>query len=486
MTAIARRLGRAFLGVSLASAALATAFPGRAAAPEELAPEVPPVLELRTPVDSSIPLHALGPVQTVVVTQPEVVKVGAAGPENLYVQGRELGATNLLVFGREGRLTQTVAVRVGYDAESLRETLAAALPEEPIEVTGLSAGLLLSGEVSSPAALRIAEDLAERAAPGAIFSRMRARESQVRLDVRIVEASSRRLRDLGAALSMTDGTHVAARVGGGLVGVEAPQTIASGHIDAGRYAVDAALRALEAKGEVRIVAEPTLVALSGATASFLAGGELPYPVPQDDGEVSVAFRAYGAALTFTPEVQANGLIRVALDTEVSAVDRAASLRLADVTIPALKMRRATTAVELREGQSLIIAGLFEGESERLAQGTPAFGKIPILGAIFRSARAEDNRRELAIIVTPTLTSPAPAADPPPAAPASPAQVSQTDAPKPSPKVEASPRGPPLKVLVREVRDVLAPPLRWIKRKVAAFATALARPARAEYAGAERD
>lgn len=486
MTATAGRLGRAFLGVSLAAAALAAGFSSRAATPEELAPEVAPVLELRTPVDSSVPLHALGPVDTVVVTQPEIAKVGAAGPEDLYVQGRELGATNLLVFGPDRRLTQTVSVRVGYDVDGLRDALAAALPEEPIEVTGLSAGLMLSGEVSSPAVLRIAEDLAERAAPGAVFSRMNARESQVRLDVRIVEASARQLRDLGAALSVSDGTHVAARIGGGLVGIEAPQTTASVHIDAGRYAVDAALRALEAKGEARIVAEPTLVALSGATASFRAGGELPYPVPQDDGMVTIAFRAYGAALTFTPEVQANGLIRVALDTELSAVDRAAGLRVADVTVPALRTRRATTAVELRDGQSFIIAGLFEKESERLAQGTPAFAKLPVLGAMFRSARAENNRRELAIIVTPTLTRPEPPADPPESASPSPLQASQADAPKPSPKLEASPRGPPLKVLVREVRDVLAPPLRWIKRKVFAFATALARPARAEYAAAERD
>lgn len=488
IAATVRRLRRAALGLPLIAAALAAAAAARASVPEPFTPEAAPILELRTSVDSSAPLHALGPIDTVVVSQPEIAKVGAAGPTDLYVQGRELGATNLLVFGRDGRLTQTISVRVGYDAEALREALVAALPEERIEVTGLSAGLLISGEVASPAAARIAEDLAERAAPGAVISRLSARSSQVRLDVRIVEASSRRLRDLGASLALTDGAHVAGRTGGRLVGPEAPQATTAAHIDAGRYAVDAALQALEAKGEVRVVAKPTLIALSGAKASFRSGGELPYPTPQDDGQVTVAFRPYGAALSFVPEVLANGLIRISLDAELSDVDPVAGLTIGDVAVPALSTRRAATAVELREGEPLVIAGLFENSAERAEQQTPVLARIPLLGSLFRSARAEDTRRELAIIVTPTLARPEPVAPPAPVeiAAADPPEPPEADPPKPSPKAGAGPRGPPLKALVREVRDVVRPPLRWMKRQLVAVFSALAGRERTEYASAQRE
>lgn len=472
--------------VSLVFAA-ALALPGAAIAAEELRPESAPHLEVRAPVDSSAPLRALTPVEMVVVSQPEIAKVAAVGPEDLYVQGRKLGATNLLVFGRDGRLTQTVFVRVGHDAEGLREALAAALPEEQIEVTALSAGLMIAGEVSGPAAAQIAERLAERAAPGAVISRLEARASQVRLDVRIVEASSRRLRDLSASLSATDNAHATVSVGGGRLGPEPPHGAVAARFDAGRYAVDAALQTLESKGDARVVARPTLVALSGAKASFHSGGELPFPSPQEDGQVTVEFRPYGAALSFTAEVQANGLIRIDLDAELSAVDTSAGLQVLDVDVPALSTRRAATTVELRDGQPFVIAGLFEDSSRRSAQQPPGVARIPVLGALLRSARAEDTRRELAIIVTPSLTGPeavrpAAAAEPAATSAAPPAEAEPARA---APKTAAEPRGPPLMALVREVRDAVRPPLRWIKRQVTTFVSALAGSDRTQYAPAKR-
>ncbi|MFZ5718327.1 MAG: type II and III secretion system protein family protein [Pseudomonadota bacterium] len=480
----ARRLRRA--GLPLAAAAFVAASP--AVAGEELAPEPAPHLELRTPVDAAVPLRTLGAVEMVVVSQPEIAKVAAVGPEDVYVQGRELGATNLLVFGRDGQLSQTVSVRVGHDAEGLREALAAALPEARIEVTALSVGLMISGEVADAATAQIAEQLAERAAPGAVISRLTARASQVRLDVRIVEASSRRLRDLGASLSVTDGSHLAASLGRGLVGPEAPQTSGAVQIDAGRYAVDAALQALESKGDARVVARPTLIALSGAKASFRSGGELPYPVPQDDGQVTVEFRPYGAALSFTPEVQANGLIRITLDAELSAVDNSAGVTIADVDIPALSTRRAATAVELRAGEPFVIAGLFEDSTEQSAQQTPGLSRIPLLGGLLRSVRTEETRRELAIIVTPSFASPEPPGPPVPAEAAAeraPTVLVQADPPRPSPEAGAGPRGPPLMALVRDLRDAVRPPLRWAKRKVTALVSALVGPRRTQYASARR-
>lgn len=470
--AATRRLRLALSPARIAFCAIASALVlAPEASAQELQSESVATETIQAPLDKSIDLKVLGPVGKIVVSQPETVQVRAAGPDHVYVIGSEAGVTNLLVYDRDGRLTQTLDVAVGYDAQALRDLLAEALPGEPITVKGLSSTLLLEGEVSSPAVQAIAERLAERIAPDSWISRLHARQNQVRLEVRIVEVTSRALVDVSAALAIREGRNLL-RIGNGPIGAEPPQTSAQLRVTPGGFSLDATLKALETRGELRIVAEPNLVTLSGETAQFLAGGEFPYPVPDGD-KITVQFRPYGAAVTFQPTVQDNGLIRVRLDAQLSALDPANGLRSSTITVPALSMRRAATVADLRDGETLLIAGLFEDSVQRDVDQTPWLSDAPVIGPAFRSWRKTESRRELAFLVTATVgaeaTSPIADED---AAPRGRPPVRATPTPPKTPISASAPRGPPLRLMGAEVRDALRPPVRWLKQFARRFVKTL--------------
>ncbi len=433
------------------------------AAAEELASETTVRSTLHAPLDKGVGLQAQGSVGKVVVAQPETAQVGPA-PDGLYVIGSQVGTTNLLVYDRQGRLTQTLDIHVGYDAQALRDLLAEALPGEQITVKQLSSTLLLEGEVSSPSVAAIAERLAEQVAPDAVVSRLHARAAQVLLDVRIVEVSQSGLRDVATAVRVTNGPDLTIAARGEPIGLDPPFGSAQFTAREGRLRLDAALQALEASGQLRVLAEPSLVALSGETASFRAGGEFPFPVPQDLDKIAIEFKPYGAAMTVRPVIRENGTIRVALDTELSDIDPSVSLRVAGFNVPALRTRRATTVADLRNGETFMIAGLLEESSERSARDVPFVGRIPVLGRalapLLGASRRKEARRELAILVTPRtaaqvsspLTEPVALADAQPA-------------PATSPPAAAAPpkRASPLRALAMDVRALLRPPTRWAKQ-----------------------
>ncbi|HKP79715.1 MAG TPA: hypothetical protein VJU34_11390, partial [Phenylobacterium sp.] len=353
--------------------------------------------------------------------------------------------------------------------------LAEALPGEEITVKGLSSSVLLEGEVSSPSVAAIAERLAERMAPDAVISRLHARASQVRLDVKILEVSKVGLREIDTALSLRNGPDLGVAIGGPALGIDTPHGMAAVSIDAGRLRLDAAVRALESRGELRVVAEPSLVALSGEVATFRAGGELPFPMP-NDGKVTIAFKPYGAGMTFQPVVQENGLIRIGVDAELSEIDPSAGLRVANFNVPGLKVRRAATVVELRDGEPFVIAGLLEQSTERVGREPPFLARIPVIGPalapLIQSARKKDVRRELAIVVTPRLGSQvsSPLSEQGLFAEARPPAAPPLDAPH-TPKSASAPRGPPLRALAADVRDALRPPLRWMAHAASRFTAA---------------
>jgi pilus assembly protein CpaC len=474
MRSLRRAPLRALVGAVACAGALALSSLSEA---QVLASEPASVATVQAPLDKAVGLHAEGPpIGKVVVSQPETAQVGPVGSDRLYVIGSQPGATNLLVYDRHGRLSQSLDVQVGPDAQALREVLAEALPGEGITVKGSPSSVLLEGEVSSPSVMAIAERLAERMAPGDVISRLHARSSQVRLDVKFLEVSNASLREIDTALSATNGAELAVSVGGPALGIDTAHGVAAVSVDAGRLRLDAAVRALESRGELRIVAEPSLVARSGETAMFRAGGEFPFPVP-NDGKVSIEFRPYGAGMTFQPIVQENGLIRVSLEAELSDVDPSVGLRLANFNVPGLKVRRATTAVELRDGESFVIAGLFEDSSEHLARDPPFLARIPVIGPalqpLLQSTRKKDTRRELAIIVTPRIGGQvsSPVDDRAPLAQARPPEASPVDAPR-TPKSASAPRGPPLRALMADVRDALRPPIRWMAHTASRFTSAL--------------
>jgi pilus assembly protein CpaC len=193
--------------------------------------------------------------------------------------------------------------------------------------------------------------------------------------------------------------------GNGLSGSQAPQGTLNLMGRIGGASVDVTLAALEQQGVIRTLAKPNLIALSGEEASFLAGGEFPYPVPQGLNIVTVDFRTYGVKLKVTPTVQDNGEIRLKIAPEVSQLDPAHAVTIDGVSLPALITTNASTTVELRDGQSFAIAGLFQQDYNNTVDQFPGLGNLPVLGTLFRSSNFQKQRTELIIIVTPRLTAP---------------------------------------------------------------------------------
>jgi pilus assembly protein CpaC len=169
---------------------------------------------------------------------------------------------------------------------------------------------------------------------------------------------------------------------------------------------DVLVQALEEKGLARRLAEPNLVALSGDTANFLAGGEFPFPVPADDGNITIEFKQFGVSLAFTPTVLSRGKINLKIEPEVSELDPATGVSVQGTTVPGLIVRRASTTLELRDGQSFAMAGLLQFNNRKLQRQVPWLGSVPVLGALFRSASYQKNETDLVIIVTPHLVKPA--------------------------------------------------------------------------------
>lgn len=171
------------------------------------------------------------------------------------------------------------------------------------------------------------------------------------------------------------------------------------------YSVDVAIDALEDRGMARRLAEPNLIARSGETSSFLAGGEFPIPVSEDDGQIAVSYKKFGVGLDFTPTVLSDGLIALDIEPEVSAIDNTASYRVGNISIPGFSVRRARTSVDLKSGQSFMIAGLLQSENNLITQRVPGLGQLPILGALFSSKAYQRRETDLVIIVTPHLVKP---------------------------------------------------------------------------------
>jgi pilus assembly protein CpaC len=234
---------------------------------------------------------------------------------------------------------------------------------------------------------------------------------QVKLKVTVAEVSRDTVKQLGINL---DGSITVGPVAlglqsqpaiGGASGVANNNGVSLGYDD-GTFALQASLRALERRGALRTLAEPTLTAMSGQPASFLAGGEFPVPSGVSDGEVSYTFKEFGVKLGFTPVVKSNGKIGLTVDTEVSELTTEGGFSVGGFTIPATKKRQATTSVELPAGQTLAIAGMLQDTIRQQINQLPGLGNIPILGALFRSRDFIHSQTELIILVTPYYAEPA--------------------------------------------------------------------------------
>jgi pilus assembly protein CpaC len=367
--------------------------------------------EFIVPLNKSQLLRIDRPFAEVTVGNPEIADVVPLTTQLVYVLGKQLGATNLMLMGQGGRVIAVVDLVVSFDVAGLKSKLFELLPGEAIEVRPAGDAIVLSGQVSSAGQLARALALAERFAPQRVTNLLTVGGTQqVMLQVRFAEVQRSTVKQLGlntAVFAAGNRTAFAFESGDGF----SPDAFARSALSilSGDVAIDLMLDALERKGLVRTLAEPNLIALSGDTASFLAGGEFPIPVASDRDDsgitITIVFKQFGVSLAFTPTVLGNDLVNLMLNTEVSAIDPTVSVVTSDITVPGLSVRRTNTTVELRDGQSFAIAGLLQDDFQDSIRQFPWLGDLPVLGALLRSTEYQRQQTELVVIVTPRLVAP---------------------------------------------------------------------------------
>lgn len=323
-------------------------------------------------------------------------------PHEIYLKGKAAGLTNIILW-HEGGISTIYDVEVSYDIGTLKERLYQLLPDEKeIQVIATNKSLTLTGRVCSAANLSKALTLAKSYVPkGGVNNLLSVGGThQVMLEVKIAEMD----RSVGHNLGINFGTDLSA---GDLVvslfsnfGASlSPAFDGSLTYSRGDDTWSMLINALKSDGLIKILAEPNLIALSGQSASFLAGGEYPIPVPNEDG-ITVSYKDFGVGLSFTPNVLSPEKINIQVSSSVAELDFSTAVQFSGYVVPGLSSRRATTTVELADGQSFVIAGLLSETIRENVQKFPFLGDIPILGTLFRSSAYEKNETELVIIVTP--------------------------------------------------------------------------------------
>lgn len=369
--------------------------------------------QLDVPVNKSQVLRADTPFTKAMIGNPDIADIMPMSNKSLYVLGKKAGTTTLMLY-QGSTLTSVVDVTVGPDVVSLRRQLSDLMPNEKIAVRMSNESVVLSGVVSSGPAIDRARQIAGTYAGDKIVNMLSVGASQqVMLEVRFSEVNRTVGKQIGLNHSF-EGNKVSGVIGDG---VDLSSTLNSAFgagsvaYSIGSLKLFSTLDALERKGLVKTLAEPTLIALSGETASFLAGGEFPVPVSQDSGgsggggSITVEFKPFGVGLGFTPTVLDDGIINMVVEPEVSSIDPSASVTVNGLNVPGLQTRRAKTTVELRDGQSFVIAGLLRNDFNDTIRQMPILGSIPILGSLFRSTGFQKSETELVIIVTPRLVRP---------------------------------------------------------------------------------
>jgi len=366
--------------------------------------------ELLVPLNKSQVIEVDRSFAEVSVGNPEIADVVALTRQSLYVFGKQLGTTSLTITDGAGGVIAVVDLVVSYDIEGLKAKIFELLQGETVEVRPASDGLILSGRLSNASSMQRALAVAERYAPGKITNLMQVTgNQQVMLAVRFAEVSREVIKQLGANTDfLFAGGDVAIATDFGDPPSIDPLSFGSAAfaLQTGDIALNVVLDALEQRGVVTTLAEPNLIALSGDTASFLAGGEFPIPVEQDDNGITIEFKPFGVSLSFTPTVIGNDLVNLELFTEVSDIDPTTAVLVNQLSIPGLTTRRARTTVELRNGQGFAIAGLLRDDFEDTVRKYPILGDVPVLGQLFRSNGYQLDQSELVVIVTPYLVQPA--------------------------------------------------------------------------------
>jgi|LQYC01.1.fsa_nt_gi pilus assembly protein CpaC len=354
-------------------------------------------------------------IKDVSLVDPKVADVVVVSPYKINLTGRAPGMTQVVLRGVKPVDCVVFDLEVFAGLSFLKEKLHELLPQENINVNAANDSLFLSGEVSSAANMSLAVSLAEQYVPKKeklVNLLQIGGVQQVMLEVRVAEMSRNVGKRLGINLAYLRGNDFALSHLGDLTsGGGLSDLLTSSRVNTlFRFGYGGAwwtvfIDLLKENELVKILAEPTLVATSGQEARFLAGGEIPIPIPEDLGRVEIEYKPYGVGLTFTPTVLSGERISLRVAPEVSEPDYTRLVYFAGYAVPAFTTRRASTTIELADGQSFAIAGLFSDQVRQTASKYPVLGDIPVLGALFKSSEFQKNESELVIIVTPHLVKP---------------------------------------------------------------------------------
>jgi pilus assembly protein CpaC len=369
-------------------------------------------------IGKSIVIDLPRDIKDVLVADPKIANAVVRSAQRAYIIGAAVGQTNIVFFDSAGQQIAAYDIAVKRDLNGARAALKQILPNSDIQIEGLGDGVILTGTAASPIEAQQAGDLAARLAGGeakVVNSIVVRGRDQVMLKVTVAEVARTIIKQLGIDLSgqLNYGTAVVnfnnsnpfTATGQPLVGSNAITTSFGA-----TPSVQATLRAMESAGVTRTLAEPNLTAISGESATFIAGGEFPIPTgvtcqTTSAGAVgqcapSIAFKKFGIALNFTPVVLSEGRISLRVMTEVSEVSNDNSITVTGITVPSVKTRRAETTLEIPSGGSMAMAGLIQDQTKQAINGLPGLSQLPVLGALFRSRDYQDNKTELMVIVTP--------------------------------------------------------------------------------------
>lgn len=338
-----------------------------------------------------------------------------AQPTKVYVLSKSIGSTNVFFLDRRGKTIEQAEVRVLFDHDGIRAALKRLMPDENIEVSVFRDAVFLSGKVHSASAAKNAVNIASRfVAKDTNVTNMLTviGGQQVILQVRVAEMDRDVRKSLDAA-----GTFRKENILGGsgralqittLAQTLTPSAFATGTLFTGTGILGSpTFQALERQNLTKTLAEPTLTAISGETASFLSGGEFPFPSGLDDnGNPIFEFRNFGIGLNFTPVVIDEGRINLQISVEISAIDNTLSLQINQTTVPGLSVKRTETTIDLPSGGTLMISGLLRDNLSDSILGFPYLKDVPILGALFRSTQFQKQETELVVIVTAYVAKPA--------------------------------------------------------------------------------
>lgn len=363
-------------------------------------------------MNRAVVVESESPFAELSIANPGIADISTLSDRSIYVLGKAPGRTTLTLLSADGQLMTNVEVQVTPDIAEFKERLRQVLPGETIEVRTANDGIVLSGTVSSIGALDRALELAQRYAPDRVSNLMNVGGTQqVMLQVRFAEMQRSVSKNLSASIGIGNSSgSFDIGIGNGSPTGNAAGAAQAGaglglNLTRGNFEIGVLLEALESKGMVRTLAEPNLTALSGQEASFLAGGEYPIPVVDDEGSIAVEYKPFGVELAFVPRVIDGDIINLELTAAVSGLDTSVTIQNNGFSVNAFRRRETRTTVEMRDGESFAIAGLLQDDFTDLNGQVPWLGDIPVLGALFRSVEYERRQTELVIIVTPHLVTP---------------------------------------------------------------------------------